>query len=142
MHSQLSMQDAAHLRELSGPAPARPISSTPLMMSSELAPAIPAGVTLGQTSTHLPHRVQASSISSTRASSAVSNEVSLIGRGSPPLKRGDVSSNRHPAPCFCLSMIFSENRYPTPRVVARGHAFPDHALAGEKIKPRTGPVLA
>ena len=31
---------------------------------------------------------------------------------------------------------------PTRRVVARGHAFPDHALAGAKIKPRTGPVLA
>ena len=48
-----------------------------------LASAMPAGFTLGQTSTHLPHCVQASSISSTRASSAVSNEISLIGCGSP-----------------------------------------------------------
>jgi hypothetical protein len=51
-------------------------------MSLELASAIPAGVTLGQASTHLPQRVHASSISSTRAPSAVSKEVSLIGSGS------------------------------------------------------------
>jgi hypothetical protein len=49
------------------------------MMSVELASAIPAGVTLGQASTHLPQRVHASSISSTRLPSAVSKEVSLIG---------------------------------------------------------------
>jgi hypothetical protein len=28
------------------------------------------------------------------------------------LKRDDFSSNRHPALGYCLSMIFSENRYP------------------------------
>ena len=28
------------------------------------------------------------------------------------LARDDFSSNRHPALSFCLSMIFSENRYP------------------------------
>jgi hypothetical protein len=28
------------------------------------------------------------------------------------LERDDFSSNRHPAPGYCLSMIFSENRYP------------------------------
>jgi hypothetical protein len=58
------------------------MSRIPLMMSLELASAIPAGVTLGQASTHLPQRVHASSISSTRAPSAVSKEVSLIGCGS------------------------------------------------------------
>jgi hypothetical protein len=55
------------------------------MTSVELASATPAGATLGQTSTHLPQRVQASSISSTRASSAVSNEISLIGCAYPAL---------------------------------------------------------
>ena len=34
MHSPLSMQDAAHLRDASGPSPVRTRSSTPLMMSS------------------------------------------------------------------------------------------------------------
>jgi len=28
------------------------------------------------------------------------------------LERDDFSSNRHPAPVSCLSMIFSENRFP------------------------------
>jgi len=28
------------------------------------------------------------------------------------IERDDFSSNRHPALSFCLSMIFSENRYP------------------------------
>jgi hypothetical protein len=35
------------------------------------------------------------------------------------LERDDLSSNRHPALVYCLSMIFSENRFPL---------FPDHAL--------------
>src|SRR5229473_51470 len=85
MHSPLSIQDAAHLRDASGPAPLRKISSTPLIMSSELAPAMPAGFTLGQTSTHLPHRMQASSMSSTRWPRAVSKEMLLFGciSGSP-----------------------------------------------------------
>jgi hypothetical protein len=30
----------------------------------------------------------------------------------PPLERDDSSSNRHPALAYCLSMMFSENRYP------------------------------
>ena len=29
-----------------------------------------------------------------------------------PLKRDDLSSNRHPALAYCPRMIFSENRYP------------------------------
>src|SRR5271155_1465042 len=74
MHSPLSMQDAAHLRDASGPWPLRTRSSTPPMTSSGLVPEIPAGLTLGQTSTHLPHRVQASSMSSTRSPRAVSKE--------------------------------------------------------------------
>src|SRR5712664_492429 len=49
------------------------------------------------------------------------------------LERDDFSSNRHPALSFCLSMIFSENRYP-PSDQVRGHAFPDHALATAKNK--------
>src|SRR6266853_4959721 len=53
------------------------------------------------------------------------------------LERDDFSSNRHPALSFCLSMISAQTLrvcregkpVPTHRVVARGHAFPDHALA-------------
>src|SRR6478609_11390076 len=77
MHSPLRMHAAAHFRDASGPSPVRTISIIPLMISP--ASAIPAGATLGQTSTHLPHRVQASSMSSTRAPSAVSKDISLIG---------------------------------------------------------------
>jgi len=33
------------------------------------------------------------------------------------LARDDFSSNRHPALSFCLSMIFSENRYPLFRIM-------------------------
>src|SRR6266853_4421650 len=52
------------------------------------------------------------------------------------LERDDFSSNRHPALSFCLSMISAQTLrvcregkpVPTHRVVARGHAFPDHAL--------------
>src|SRR6266849_3932664 len=35
------------------------------------------------------------------------------------LERDDFSSNRHPALSFCLSMIFSENRYPLFRIMLR-----------------------
>jgi hypothetical protein len=35
----------------------------------------------------------------------------------PALERDDFSSNRHPALSFCLSMIFSENRYPLFRIM-------------------------
>src|SRR5882724_7018294 len=84
MHSPLSMQAAAHLRDASGPSPVRTRSMIPLMMSPALTPAIPAGFTLGQTSTHLPQRVQASIMSSTRAPSAVSKDISLIGCRSDP----------------------------------------------------------
>src|SRR5207237_7778242 len=44
------------------------------------------------------------------------------------LERDDLSSNRHPAPALCLSMIFLGKPVATQPVVARGHAFPDHAL--------------
>src|SRR6266704_7042578 len=59
-----------------------------------------------------------------------------VGPYSGPLARDDFSSNRHPALSFCLSMISGqtlrvcpeEKPVPTHRIVARGHAFPDHAL--------------
>src|SRR6266849_7277404 len=51
------------------------------------------------------------------------------------LERDDFSSNRHPALCFCLSMISGQTLrvcpegkpVPTPHQV-RGRLFPDHAL--------------
>jgi hypothetical protein len=33
------------------------------------------------------------------------------------LERDDLSSNRHPALVYCLSMIFSENRFPLFRIM-------------------------
>src|SRR6266852_7612972 len=68
------------------------------------------------------------------------------------LERDDFSSNRHLALSFCLSMISAQTLcvcregkpVPTRRVVARGHAFPDHALAfvvkdlGERRAPESG----
>src|SRR5712691_5833129 len=72
------MQELAHWRDASGPFPDPTISMMPVMTLAGLASAIPAGPTLGHTSTHLPHRVQASSMSSTRAPNAVSKETSCI----------------------------------------------------------------
>src|SRR5882762_4643533 len=56
-----------------------------------------------------------------------------MGQGS-GFERDEFSSNRHPALSFCLSMIFSENRYP-PSDQVRGHAFPDHAPAFPDMFP-------
>jgi len=44
-------------------------------------------------------------------------EPERIDRSSMMLERDDFSSNRHLAPSFCLSMIFSENRYPLFRIM-------------------------
>src|ERR1039458_6145258 len=103
MHSPLSMQDAAHLRDASGPRPVRTMSSTPLMTSFGFASLMTAGPTLGQTSTHLPHFVQASSMRSTRRPRAVSKETSFIGCKSSALAKACfiialASLHCHPAP--------------------------------------------
>src|SRR5262249_26741805 len=78
MHAPLSVHAFAHWREASGPVPVRRMSSTPVMTSTGFASVIPAGATLGHASTHLPQRVQASTISSMRAPSAVSKPTSPI----------------------------------------------------------------
>jgi hypothetical protein len=57
------------------------------MMSFGFASLMPAGLTLGQTSTHLPHFVQASSMWSTRSLRAVSKEISFIGDKSSALAK-------------------------------------------------------
>src|SRR5262249_6641373 len=72
MHSPVSTQAFAHLRDASGPSPVLRMSMMPLMTATGSALTPPGPVT-GQTSTHLPQRVQASAISATRATSAVSN---------------------------------------------------------------------
>jgi hypothetical protein len=51
------------------------VSSTPAITSSGAASPTPAGFAIGQTSTHFPHRVQASTISAVRAAKACSNAV-------------------------------------------------------------------
>src|SRR5882724_10058374 len=64
------------------------------------------------------------------------------------LERNDFSSNRHPALSFCLSMIFSENRYPLFRImpqaalrssptaaVLTGHSRITQPLAGLFVGP-------
>src|SRR5262245_65101376 len=40
------------------------------------------------------------------------------------LKRDDFSSNRHHALAYCLSMIFSEHRYPLFRIILYGRHYP------------------
>src|SRR5262245_22040226 len=76
MHSPLSTQAFAHLRDASGPSPVRRMSSTPLITATGSAVTPPGPVT-GHTSTHLPQRVQASAIAATRSERAVS-KVTVI----------------------------------------------------------------
>src|SRR5229473_3048018 len=76
MHSPVSTQALAHLRDASGPSPVLRMSMMPLMTAIGSALTPPGPVT-GQTSTHLPQRVQASAIASTRAERAVS-KVSVM----------------------------------------------------------------
>jgi len=66
---------------IGGAAPralAKVFAGVALVAPGALASAMPAGLTLGQTSTHLPHLVQASSMRSTRPLRAVSKEISFI----------------------------------------------------------------
>jgi hypothetical protein len=52
-----------------------------------------------------------------RANAGRSNLFKSFKRKGSVLERDDFSSNRHPALSFCLSMIFSENRYPLFRIM-------------------------
>src|SRR6266853_1339919 len=95
---------------------------------------------IGRTGVHHPRRNNAPMTTITMSGSLLTSCADTMGPVTTPtrqaslrqltrsLERDDFSSNRHPALSFCLSMIFSENRYP-PSGRARGHAFPDHALA-------------
>src|SRR6266481_8937470 len=50
----------------------------------------------------------------------LARHASKMARQVPPrawLERDDFSANRHPALSFCLSMIFSENRFPLFRIM-------------------------
>src|SRR5262245_54076590 len=76
MHSPVSTQAFAHLRDASGPSPVRKMSMMPLMTARGSA-CTPPGPVTGQTSTHLPQRVQASAIAATRSASALS-KVSVM----------------------------------------------------------------
>jgi hypothetical protein len=53
------------------------MSITPPITACGAVSSIPAGSTLGQTSTHLPQRVQASAISSMRSAKAVSKLICI-----------------------------------------------------------------
>src|SRR5882757_4862318 len=77
MHSPDSTHELAHLREASGPSPVRTISSTPAIVACGSASAMPAAAVIGQASKHLPHLVQAESISSVRACRVVSNAADI-----------------------------------------------------------------
>src|SRR5262245_57774467 len=76
MHSPVSTQAFAHLRDDSGPSPVRKMSMMPEMTARGSAFTPPGPVT-GQTSTHLPQRVQASAIAATRPANALS-KVSVM----------------------------------------------------------------
>src|SRR3954451_25195505 len=72
MHSPLSMQALDHVSDSFGRAPKRMMSSTPATTAFGSASPRPAGPAIGQAVKHAPHFVQASSMSSTRLSSAAS----------------------------------------------------------------------
>src|SRR5436190_24047005 len=77
MHSPVSTQAFAQLRAASLPWPERRISMMPSITARGSALTPPGPVT-GHTSTHLPQRVQASAIASTRAERADS-KVMVMG---------------------------------------------------------------
>ena len=137
MHSPLNMQDAAHFRDASEPSPVRTRSSTPLMMSSGLASEMPAGLTLGQTSTHLPQRVQASTMSSTRPASADSNEKSYIKRALCPdgkscsVSHGNAAARIAPIWRAALRQHYLQNRTPLPLGAARRGVWAPLSVIGD-----------
>ena len=78
MQSPVSTQPLAQALAACGPSPKRTISSTPEITAFGVASPMPAGPVTGQISTHLPHWVQASSISAVRAAKAASKAVSAM----------------------------------------------------------------
>src|SRR5215207_4880928 len=78
MHSPLSTQEFAHLREVCGPSPLRRMSMTPATTARGSASAIPAAPVIGQASKHLPHWVQASAMLVTRAERADSKVPVMV----------------------------------------------------------------
>jgi hypothetical protein len=74
MQAPVSTQLDAHLREASGPSPVLRISMMPEITSTGSALTPPGPVT-GQTSTHLPQRVQASAIAAVRSARADSKVI-------------------------------------------------------------------
>ena len=74
MQSPESMQVEAQRRESAGPSPVCRMSITPAMTGTAGA-VIPAGALTGHASTHLPQRVQAEFISSTRSSRLASRKL-------------------------------------------------------------------
>src|SRR5262245_11413077 len=77
MQAPVSTQELAHLRDASGPSPVLRMSMMPEITATGSALTPPGPVT-GQTSTHLPQRVQVSAIASARSESAVS-KVMVMG---------------------------------------------------------------
>src|SRR5437016_5568791 len=77
MHLPLLVQTCAQRSASGVPSPPASRSRTPPTMAGALAApsprSIPAGSTIGQAATHLPQRVQASSVSPTRACKASRN---------------------------------------------------------------------
>src|ERR1700720_4409255 len=90
MHSPVSTQAFAHLRDASGPSPVLRMSMMPEMTATGSALTPPGPVT-GQTSTHLPQRVQAAAIAATRSARAAS-KVTVMRPRSVGTKSGRVYS--------------------------------------------------
>src|SRR4029077_13538686 len=81
MQSPVSAQPLAQARDAIGPSPVRTISSTPEITLSGVASPTPAGFAIGQTSTHLPQRVEGASISAVRGARAASKSGYVIVAG-------------------------------------------------------------
>ena len=78
MQSPVSAQPFAQAIDACGPSPPRRMSSTPEITAFGVGVADAGRAVIGQISTHLPHFVQASSISLVRAVKAASKAVSAI----------------------------------------------------------------
>jgi hypothetical protein len=110
MHLPLLVQTRAQRSASLVPSPPASRSRMPPTIAGALAaPAprsIPAGSTIGHAATHLPQRVQASRISSTRSCRASTNDKvrgSFIS-GTPPTRAPQLTSSSNPKPACALRL--------------------------------------
>src|SRR5437899_8244935 len=132
MHSPLSTQAFAQLRDACGPWPVRRISMIPAM-TARGSPLTSPGPVTGQTSTHLPQRVQASAIAATRPASAASKVSVMWALGKAISCRGRLraSLSRH---CDALDL----DHHFRLRKALHGYGGAGGKIAAEKLGAQLG----